>query len=419
MRLSPASFSSLAAAVLSLAATTRVFGETTKERTLRDGASTTSAALSSTANPGGGGYRFEILQGDTHIPVVVVGGNPYQRGWHFGRLIRPEAHRFLPAVLAGFKKELGIDDNKLDQVWSLTAAHTDDRFEQELAGVADGVQLPLRSLQHLHCLPLLMPYSCSSIAAWGSATEDGHLYQTRNLDWTLKAGAHEFPVLLVEIPDKGEPHVLPTFAGVIGANCGMNASGIVLSEIGDSPASEMPYTVQAPHFTSWFRTLLQDATTLSSAVETFQQLPQTKRYHFVFGDGRQEKRAVKIRAHSPLKPGEQIQIWKDRDPADELAPNTLTCVVYHDEGRGAFPTLQSQTGKLNGPRLVELANQIPIRGGNVLNAVFDATGRRLWVSYAHGDKEAFQRPYAHLDLTTLNNNAHNLPAFEARSGRGR
>jgi hypothetical protein len=333
--------------------------------------------------------------------------------------MKDEANQFVPAVLAGFQQELGISPETLDHVWASTAAFTDDRFELELVGLAEGSGLPIRSLQHLHCLPLLMPYSCSSIAAWGSATTDHHLYQTRNLDWTLKAGAHEFPVLLVEMPDKGEPHVLPTFAGVIGANCGMNASGIVLAEMGDSSRAEMPYSLKAPHFTTWFRTLLQDSTSMSGALDLFQQQPQTKRYHFVFGDGLTEKRGVKILSHSVLPPKERLRIWRDNDADDELAPEVLKCVVYQDEGRGAFPTLKKETGKLNAEKMIQLANQIPIRGGNVMNAVFDATALKVWVSYAKGETEAFERPYVQLDLNQLKNNAHGLPAFASRGGRGR
>jgi hypothetical protein len=56
---------------------------------------------------------------------------------------------------------------------------------------------------------------------------------------------------------------------------------------------------------------------------------------------------------------------------------------------------------LNGEKLVNLANQIPIKGGNVVNVVYDATALRLWISYAKGNKEAYQRPYVFLDLKTL------------------
>jgi hypothetical protein len=56
---------------------------------------------------------------------------------------------------------------------------------------------------------------------------------------------------------------------------------------------------------------------------------------------------------------------------------------------------------MNAEKLIALANQIPIKGGNVENVVYDATGLRMWVSYAKGATEAYLRPYAMLDLRTL------------------
>ena len=358
------------------------------------------------------GHAIEIGAGDARIPVVVVRGTPYEMGRQLGRLIGGQMRTFIPAAMTGITAELGRSQEELHEVWSRTAAYTDDRVEQELVGLADGAGMPLALLQAMHAVPLLMPYSCSSIAAWGEATEDGHLYQTRNLDWSLEVGAHEFPVIVVYVPEKGIPHVVPTFAGMIGAHTGMNLRGIALSEMGDSSAREMPYQVHAPHFSTFFRTLLYDADSLTHALDIFKSLPLTKRYHFVFGDGLTEKRAVKILAHSPEPAGQQVIIWKDNDPADEVAPNVLSCVVYNDEGRGAFPTLKKQLGKLNGEKLVALANQIPIKGGNVVNVVYDATGLRLWIAYAKGDQEAYQRPYAFLDLKTLDADQDGRPDLD-------
>ena len=384
----------------------------TKDSSIQKGAAVATPSAPATRNPGGAGYRFTLTNGIARVPVVVVRGTPHQMGWHLGQLMREEIQELAPAAVAGFKKELRVSDETLDLAWAMTASYTDARVQQQLVGLAEGSGLPVRLLQRVHCLPLLMPYSCSSIAAWGSATEDGHLYQTRNLDWSLKAGAHEFPVLVVYLPAEGHAHVTPSFAGFIGAHCGMNAAGIVLSEIGDAPAKEMPYNLHAPHFTAWFRTLLYDADSLTETLSLFKQVPPTKRYHFVFGDGRSEKKAVKISAASGGKLATpEINIWSDNDRSDELAPNILSCVVYHDEGRGAFPTLESQRGKLNGERLIALANKIPIKGGNVMNAVFDATALRLWVSYAGAGQEAYQRPYVHLDLATLDADHDGNPDF--------
>jgi isopenicillin-N N-acyltransferase-like protein len=361
--------------------------------------------------PGGSGHRTSVSspEGEVRLPLIVLRGSPYDMGYHYGRLMRDEIEGFVPRVVAGLQNELGVSTGELQEAWSRSMAYGDDRVEQELAGVADGSGVPLATLQAMHAIPLLMPYSCSSIAAWGKATRDGHLYQTRNLDWNLEIQAHEVPVIVVYIPENGTPHVVPSFCGMVGAHTGLNARGIVLSEMGDSKQSEAPYPVHAPHFTALFRTLLYDADSLESALAMFGQQPQTKRYHYVFGDGQHDRRAVKIRAHSPEPLARRLLVWKDDDPQDEFAPNVLSCVVYNDEGRGAFPTLKGQHGQLDGPALVKLANQIPIKGGNVVNVVYDATALRFWVSYAKGDREAYQQPYVFVDLRTVNADGDGQP----------
>lgn len=359
--------------------------------------------------PGGWGTRLQVEGEEASVPLVVVSGSPYEMGWHVGRLLKREIRSFLPSAVRAVEAELELGESGLRGVWSTTAAYTDDRVERELLGLASGSGVPLETVQAAHALPLVLPYSCSSIAAWGDATADGRLYQTRDLDWDLSLGAHEVPVVLLFLPRDGIPHAVPSFAGFLGAHCGMNASGIVLSEMGDSPAREMPYQYRAPHFTTWFRTLLYDAQSLTQALETFRALPMTKRYHFVFGDGREELRAVKIRAHGPEAPGHRLRIWGDNDPNDEWAPNVLPGVVYQDEGRGAFPTLKARHGALDAAAMVELCNQIPIRGDNVMNAVFDATGFRLWVAYAKGDREAYQRPYVGIDLSQVDGDGNGVP----------
>ena len=378
------------------------FAADEKPDAIRSGAGAAPAArFARPAGSGLKGHQLTVSNEKASVPVVVVRGTPYDMGRQLGEIIGPQMQQFIPAAMTGIRKELGMTNEQLQEVWTRSAAFGDDRVEQELAGLADGSGLPLPLLQAMHAVPLMMPYSCSSIAAWGPATEDGHLYQTRNLDWSLEVKAHEFPVIVVYIPDKGLAHVVPTFAGMIGAHTGMNARGIVLSEMGDSPEKEMPYQVHAPHFTTFFRTMLYDADSLTEALDIFQAQPQTKRYHFVFGDGLADKRAVKIRAHSPEPAGQQITIWKDNDATDENAPAVLPGVVYNDEGRGAFPTLKAEYGKLNAEKMVKLGNSIPIKGGSVVNVVYDATALRMWVTYAHGDEEAYQRPSVFLDLKTL------------------
>lgn len=334
-----------------------------------------------------------VSNGEDQVPLVVVRGTPYEMGFQLGQATQEAIQTWVPAALAGVAAQLGVTEQQMQEVWARSAAYADDRVEQEMAGMADGAGIPLAKLQALHAASILMPYSCSSIAAWGKATEDGHLYQTRNLDWVMEIGAHNFAVIVVYIPEQGVPHVIPNFAGVVGAHSGMSAKGIVLSEMGDAGDKMAPYQVHAPHFSIYFRTMMYDAHSLSQALEIFQAQPPIKAYHFVFGDGLSEKRAVKIRTQA-----DDIAIWNDNDSKDEFFPNVMACTVYNDEGRGAFPTIKRDFGKLNGPKLVDLANQIPIKGGNVVNVVYDATGMRMWVTYAKGETEAYLRKPVFVDL---------------------
>jgi isopenicillin-N N-acyltransferase like protein len=66
---------------------------------------------------------------------------------------------------------------------------------------------------------------------------------------------------------------------------------------------------------------------------------------------------------------------------------------------------------LNDERLIRLCNQIPMQGGNVVNVVYDATALPMWVSYAKGDQEAYQRPDVLLDLKTFDTDGDGQPDF--------
>ena len=109
---------------------------------------------------------------------------------------------------------------------------------------------------------------------------------------------------------------------------------------------------------------------------------------------------VKIRAHA-APDGDDIRIWSDDDPTDELAPAVLPDLVYQDEGRGAFPHLKRHHGRIDAESLTAVACAIPIKGSNVLDAVFDATDLVAWVSYAGTGGEAYERPFVRVALSEL------------------
>ncbi|MGO8929318.1 MAG: hypothetical protein ACLQU3_20830 [Limisphaerales bacterium] len=122
------------------------------------------------------------------------------------------------------------------------------RFKEELRGLAVGTGLPLVVMQRAHMIPVISEYSCSGVAIRGPATRTGHLYQIRNLDYSMDAHLQDFWCVVIYIPKEGIAQINPSFAGSIGCHTGMNAEGITLTEIGDSPGRDKPYDLHGLHF---------------------------------------------------------------------------------------------------------------------------------------------------------------------------
>ncbi|WP_231616019.1 C45 family peptidase [Novipirellula artificiosorum] len=100
------------------------------------------------------GHRILVGNGDAQVPLIVVRGTPYEMGRQLGKLIADQMRLFIPPAIEGLKAELNVTQEDLGDVWSRTAAYTDDRVEQEMAGLADGSQVPLAQLQAMHAIPL-------------------------------------------------------------------------------------------------------------------------------------------------------------------------------------------------------------------------------------------------------------------------
>jgi len=221
------------------------------------------------------------------------------------------------------------------------------------------------------------------------------LYQIRNLDYSTDAHLQDYPCVVIYIPSDGIPHLNPSFAGSIGCHTGMNTEGIALTEIGDSPGSDKPYDLHGLHFMFMFRDILSTARTLDQAVQMIKDTKRIKKYHFIVGDGKLPA-AVKMKAWAP-----DLAIWKDNDPADEMAPQVFPNVVCHAESR--TPTALGHLseyahGRYDADAMIQLSAALGSLGGNLMNAVYDATTREAWLSYAEKNEYAYRRPYVRVNL---------------------
>jgi len=344
------------------------------------------------------------------VPVVILNGTPTKMGWQYGYLKRAEIQSFLPSFIATAASAANQNvvqySATLDAVWAKIKPYVDTRITEEMEGIASSLAADsnedetywLNVVRRANIIPILQSYSCSSVAVWGDATasssttekdRQGHLLQTRDLDWPLDMGLQAHPCIAVYVPTDGQPHVNVSFLGMIGVQTGFNLAGISLADISETALT--PYDLRGEPFFSFFRAILYDAKNLDSALSIIESARRIKNNVYVVGDGRWQRAAAKVTADSSQTyPDDYVVSYND----DENYPD----VVVHDQGRGAWPFIVARFGKLTASDMMDLAKNIAKPGSNLLNVVYDPTSLELWFSYAYGQTDARDRDYIYLNL---------------------
>jgi len=341
------------------------------------------------------GRRTSIGSGADAIPVVIVSGTPYEMGQSYGSLMASEINACLGGYLAvaqGYDPARYSNAN-LDAAWAAVEPYVKTRFIEEMQGVAAGAGVSYDLVRRAHAVSLVSDYACSDIAVWGAASANDHLYQIRNLDYVKEAGLQGYPAIIVYIPQSGVPHANVAFAGLVGSMAGMNAEGVALSEKGETPASDYPFNLDGVPFIVMFRDILQDCHSLDQALALVTSARRIKKYYYVIGDG-QQPAAVKLRAFAP-----NLDVWTDNDPTDETYPNVRPNVVYKTmDDAAAWTHINANYGSYDADRMIDLSRLVHSEGGNLMNVVYDATAREMWIAYAEGSQDAADRPYVHFSL---------------------
>ncbi|MBC8216186.1 MAG: hypothetical protein H8E64_06715 [Candidatus Marinimicrobia bacterium] len=345
-------------------------------------------------------YRTSVGSGEDEIPLVVVSGTPYEMGHALGRLMKDEVNQCITGFLewAQMADPGGFSDNILDQAWDRISPFTHQRIKDELQGLADGAGIEYDILRRAHMIPVVAANACSGVVVWGNASNNGSLYHLRNLDFVMDASLQDFPLVIVYIPDEGQPHFIPTFAGYIGANTGMNAKGIILGEKGESPYTEYPFEIDGNHFTFLFRDILYDTKTLEEARRYIENADLIKRYYYYLSDGKVESQgAYKFKVESP--DSISLFLWSDNDSQDELYPNVFEDIIYHTmDNENAFTYLTNHYGHLDERAMIELSRQVAMKRENLMNVIYNGNTLDMWVTYAHGYKLASTREYVYIKI---------------------
>ena len=279
--------------------------------------------------------------------------------------------------------------------------------------------------------------NCNSLAVWGSRTELGKTFQTRNTDITVGMGLERFPLAYVAFPvdsqgNKLIPYAAAGFAGQIGVSTGLNAYGVGLGQVwafSNSKAIGRPWSLTMID-------VMSNAQSASEAAEILRSVsPSTHTYgnNFVFADAKGDGMIVELNATTSdtFVAGDQREFQEGRmsdgrvwaAPLQEAlvrADFSMSKKIRVDQtsarGPNGYPPEASSyqkryAGQIQrilgyeklqrkmGAREAAVISRAPAdrNSGNMQIAVYANTDRKMWVSYATNAKgkirQAFQNPF--------------------------
>ncbi len=376
------------------------------------------------AQVGGVGSIETVGSGVDAISLVRVAGNRYQMGYWYGYLLADQIAACSVPFLAAFTEQQFTDATTA--LWNSSFFDT-AAYEAELNGMADGCaanghpEMTFEKLRRLQLIPDMGEAGCGLFAAWAGATADGHLYQLRNLDWTMDAGAQDYPVVTFYEPTDGNRHAVIGFAGIIAAAVGgISIRGTAVSEImggfGDAegtppiPFAGIPYPIL-------LRECLYKDTTLAQALNRIGGATRTNQYYYCISgkdDGGDDDARLLFTSRSRFDEfggGQEVLPHPYYDPI--YIP--LEDVVYwkrHDGGAYATPgpenarkgnqtlyaAINARYGSIDASKAIEIARADGV-ADTVVSIVYDTTALKFWVAYADGPSDpATNQNYVEFDF---------------------
>ncbi|MFI1396330.1 C45 family autoproteolytic acyltransferase/hydolase [Streptomyces sp. NPDC020681] len=178
------------------------------------------------------------------LPVIEISGGPVERGRQYGEAVRPQLHAALAYYEEAFGQSSGLT---WDRVTARAARWLDPvrdyapHLVEEMQGIADGASVTLLDVLALNARGEVIydqsfsdieeepAEGCTSFAAYGEASGDGHVYAGQNWDW--RAGVADTVVMLRVVQPPKPTLIMQVEAGQIGRQ-GASSAGIALNANG-------------------------------------------------------------------------------------------------------------------------------------------------------------------------------------------
>jgi len=180
------------------------------------------------------------------LPVLDLGGSPYEQGLQHGRTLRQRIAHNLGVYFERFEREGRLPRGEVlaraRQYAPAIASHNAPYFDG-LRGVADGsgfdfdelaaLNVRYEILYHQFSLNVIAD-GCTAFAVTPEASENGHLLLGQNWDWIPQV---QGAVLHTREPDGLETWSF-TEAGIVGGKIGLNSAGLGLAINGLNTAGD-------------------------------------------------------------------------------------------------------------------------------------------------------------------------------------
>lgn len=164
------------------------------------------------------------------LPVIEISGSPLERGRQYGEAVRPQLHAALACYGEAFGRSAGLTWDKVTARaarWLEPVNAYAPHLVEEMRGIADGAGTGLWDVLALNARGEVIydksfaeiaadgaaegpadeepAEGCTSFAAYGPASGDGHVYAGQNWDW--RAGVAD-TVVMIRIVQPPKPTLI-------------------------------------------------------------------------------------------------------------------------------------------------------------------------------------------------------------------
>ncbi len=334
--------------------------------------------------------------------VLLVAGTNYEMGYQQGKLLQNEVKALVERILfivrgaEATKAKAFLQPGSIENAFERTRPFIDERYFEEMQGIADGAGIDLRDVHLANIFPEL--FHCSGFALFGNATKGEKLLHGRILDYMTEAGLQKYALVTIAKPAGFNNYVTVGFPGLVGSVTCMNDKQVALGEMGGSGEGSWDGTPM----TFLMRKAAEEADHLQQAVDIFKNSKRTCEYYYVISDGKiPDGRGLACTS-------EKCDVLKPNQSHPQL-PHAIEDVVLMSAGdryEHLARLVKEKFGKIDIDYALDLMNR-PVAMKSCLHRVlFSPQDLKLWVSNAVMPEETEQyaacyQPYYEYDFKKL------------------